>query len=98
MVSYVKLEVFSSGLLIICGKKVKFHGVFGGKIAEKSVEFVGIFWVNLAGKQSVNKQRILRLFSGQISQEIDRFCADQTSIFNVFLTEDITCSFNNNTL
>ena len=26
---------------------------------------------------------------GQISQEIDRFCADQTSVFNVFLTEDI---------
>ena len=98
MVSYVKLEVFSSGLLIIRGKKVKFRGIFGGKIAEKSVEFVGIFWVNLSGKQSVNKQRILWLFSGQISQQIDRFCADQTSVFNVFLTEDITCSFNNNTL
>ena len=27
-------------------------------------------------------------FSRQISLEIDRFCADQTSVFNVFLTED----------
>ena len=26
------------------------------------------------------------------------FCADQTSIFNVFLTEVIICSFKNNTL
>ena len=31
-------------------------------------------------------------------QEIDQFCADQTSIFNVFLTEVIICFFNNNTL
>ena len=27
-----------------------------------------------------------------------RFCTDQTSVFNVFLTEVIICSFNNNTL
>ena len=50
---------------------------------------MGIFGANLAGKQSVKKQWILWLFSGQISLEIDRFCADQTSIFNVFLTEVI---------
>ena len=37
-------------------------------------------------------------FSRQISLEIDWFCADQTSVFNVFLTEDNICSFNNNTL
>ena len=36
--------------------------------------------------------------SRQISLEIDQFCADQTSIFNVFLTEVIICSFNNKTL
>ena len=41
------------------------------------------------GKQSVKKWWILELFLGQIPQEIDRFCADQTSVFNVFLTEDI---------
>ena len=57
-------------------------GRFGGN-------FGGIFGANLAGKQSVKKRRILCLFSGQISLEIDRFCADQTSVFNVFLTEVI---------
>ena len=34
----------------------------------------------------------------QISLEIGRFCGDQTSILNVFLTEVIICSFNNNVL
>ena len=79
-------------------KKIKFHGIFGDKIAERLVDFAGIFRANLAGKQSVKKRRNLWLFSGQISQQIDRFCADQTSVFNVFLTEVIICSFNNNTL
>ena len=36
--------------------------------------------------------------SRQISLEIDQFCADQTSIFNVFVTEVIICPFNNKTL
>ena len=70
-------------------KKSQFCGIFGDKIAEKSVDFAGIFRANLAGKQSVKKWRILWLFSGQISQEIDWFYADQTSVFNVFLAEDI---------
>ena len=63
---------------------------------EKLANFTGIFGANLAGKQLVKKRQILWLFSGQISQEIDRFYADQTSVFNVFLTEVIICSFNNN--
>ena len=50
---------------------------------------MGIFGANLAGKQLVNIWRILWLFSGQILLEIDRFCTDQTGVFNVFLTEDI---------
>ena len=51
------------------------------------------------GHKAIGKKRqILLLFSGQVSQEIDRFCTDQTSVFNVFLTDDIICSFNNNTL
>ena len=67
---------------------------------EKSVDFAGIFRANLDGKQSVKKRQILGLFLGQISQGIDWFCADQTTVLNVFLTEDIIkfCSFNNNTL
>ena len=63
---------------------------------EKSADSAGIFRANLARRQSVKKRQILWLFSGQISQEIDRFYADQTSVFNVFLTEVIICSFNNN--
>ena len=68
-----------SGLLIIRGKKVKFRGnrgIFGNKIAEKSVDFTGIFRANLARKQSVEKRWILWLSSGQILQEIDWFCTD----------------------
>ena len=68
------------------------------KIGRFRGNFAGILRANLAGKQSVKKHGILWLFSGQISQEIDPVCADQTSVFNVFLTEVIICSFNNNTL
>ena len=61
----------------------EFRGSFGGKPHQKAI-----------GK----KRPILWLFSGQISLEIDRFCADQTSIFNIFLREFIIYSFNNNTV
>ena len=44
------------------------------------------------------KRPILWLFSRQISLEIGGFGADQTSVFNVFPTEVIICSFNNNML
>ena len=81
-------------------KKVKFRGIFRDKIAQKSADFMGIFGANLAGKQSVKRRQILWLFSGQILLEIDRFCSNQTSLFNVFLTEVIInfCSFNSNML
>ena len=49
-------------------------------------------------KKVSKKQPILWEFWGQILLEIYRFCADQTSIFNISLTEVIICSFNNNTL
>ena len=52
----------------------EFHGKFQGKLLQKAV-----------GK----KRPILWLFSRQILLEIDWFCADQTSVFNVFLTEVI---------
>ena len=84
--------LYDHGLLRVSDnsrKKSQFCGIFGDKIAEKSVDFAGIFRANLAGKQSVKKWRILWLFSGQILQEIDWFYADQTSVFNVFLAEDI---------
>ena len=50
------------------------------------------------GTNSLKNRPILWLFSRQISLGINRLCADQTSVFNVFLTEVIICSFNNNTL
>ena len=83
-------------------KKVKFCGIFRDKIAKKISQFcgnfMGIFGGNLARKQLVKKWRIFWLFLGQNSLKIDRFCTDQTSVFNVFLTEVIICSFNKNTL
>ena len=77
---------------------MKFRGIFRDKITEKSADFAGIFKANLARKLSVKKRRILWLFSGQISLKIDQFCTDQTSVFNVFLTEVVICCFNNNML
>ena len=67
----------------IPGKISQFHGKFQGKPHQKAI-----------GK----KRPILWLFSRQILLEIDRCCADQTSVFNVFLTEVVICSFNKNTL
>ena len=68
-----RIDMHWTGLLIIHGKKVKFCGIFGDKIAEKSVDFVGIFRVNLAGKQSVNKRRILWLFSDKFRKKLIGF-------------------------
>ena len=50
---------------------------------------MGIFGANFTEKQSVKKWRILWLFSRHIFLEIDWFCFDQTSFFNIFLTEVI---------
>ena len=61
----------------------EFHESFRGKLHQKAIG---------------RKWRILWLFSRPISLQIDQFCTDQTSIFIVFLTEVIICSFNNNTL
>ena len=71
------------GLLIGHGRKVKCHGIFRDKLCQKTIS---------------KKQPILWECWGQILLEIYRFCADQTSIFNISLTEAIICSFNNNTL
>ena len=78
-------------------KESNFAGFVGTK-SRKIDRFRGNFRSKLGRKEIGKKRRILWLFSEQISLEIDRFCADQTSVFNVFLTEVIICSFNNNTL
>ena len=57
-------------------KKSNFAGFLGTKSRKNGA--------NLAGKKSVKKRRLLWLFSGQISLEIDRFCADQTSVLMFF--------------
>ena len=82
-------------------KKSNFAGFLGSNSRKNrpiSPEFRGKFQGKLRQKAMGKKRPILLLFSRQISPEIDRFCTDQTSVFNVFLTEVIICSFNNNTL
>ena len=68
-------------------KKVKFRGIFRGKFAEKSTDFTGIFAANLAENQSVKTGRFCGYFPGKLRQRSIGFCADQTSVFDVFLTE-----------
>ena len=70
------------------------HTILQGfwKVAEKksnfaafpetdSQKFLGAYF---ADKTISKKQLILWEFSGQILLEIDRFCTDLTSVFNVF--------------
>ena len=38
------------------------------------------------------------IFEANLTRNRSDICADQTSVFNIFLTEVIICSFNNNTL
>ena len=74
---------------------------FQGQIWKKNLPISGEFCMNLCHKlhqKTISKKRpILWEFSGQISLEINRFCADQTSVFNAFFNEIIVRSFNNNT-
>ena len=78
----------SSGLLIGCREK---KSNFVGFLGTNSWEISG----KLRQRAIGNKQPILWLFSRQIlvSLAIHRFCADQASVFCVFLTEVIICSF-----
>ena len=73
-------------------KKSNFAGFLKTKLWKNrliSWEFCANFRGKLGSKGIGKKWQILGLFSGQISLEIDQFCSDQTSIFNVFLTEAI---------
>ena len=78
----------SSGLLIGRREKSQISWNFWGQIRGK-------FQGKLRQRAIGNKQPILWLFSRQIlvSLAIHRFCADQTSVFSIFLTEVIICSF-----
>ena len=79
-------------------RKVKFHRICRGKFAEKSAEFSREFTGQTLRKAIGKKRLILWLLSGKISLEVDRFCAERTRVFNVFLTESIISCFSNNTL
>ena len=85
------------GFWQVAEEKVKFYQIFRDKFAEKSANFAVISG-QTSPKSNLIKTADLRSFPRQSLLGINRLCADQTSIFNVFLTEVIICSFNNNTL
>ena len=76
----------------------EYLGTNSRKNRQISQEFHRSFRSKLHQKAIGKKWPILWLFSRQILLEIDWFCTDQTSVFNVYLTEVIICSFNNNML
>ena len=92
---------YYAGLLIGSGKKSNFAG-FSGANSRKNRpilrHFRGNVWAKLRRKSIGKKGRFCGYFWGKIMSDVDRLCADQTSVFNVFLTKVIICSFNNNTL
>ena len=77
-------------------KKVNFAGCLGTN-SRKNRPISRKFRSKLREKQSVKTADFMLIFR-ENSLEIDRFWADQISILNVFLTEVIICSLNNNTL
>ena len=52
-----------TGLLIFCGKKAKFRGIFRGKFAEKSADFAG--FSREKGQNSRHNRSILGDFRGR---------------------------------
>ena len=92
---------YYAGLLIGSGKKSNFAGFLGANSRKNRLilrHFRGNVWAKLRRKSISKKGRFCGYFWGKILLDVDRLCADQTSVFNVFLTEVIICSFNNNTL
>ena len=82
-------------------KKSNFAGFLGANSQKNRPilrHFRGNVWGKLCWKSIGKKGRFCGYFLGKILSDIHRFCADQTSVFNVFLTEVIICSFNNKTL
>ena len=73
-------------------KKSNFAGFLKTKLWKNRLilrEFCANFRGKLGSKAIGKKTADFRVIFGQISLEIDQFCSDQTSIFNVFLTEVI---------
>ena len=51
-VNHYQVVKYYAGLLIGCGKKIQFHGIFRDRFAEQSAYFADILGANFAGKQS----------------------------------------------
>ena len=58
-----------TGLLIFCGKKAKFRGIFRGKFAEKSADFAGF---SREKSQKLQKNRPISLEKVRIRGKIGR--------------------------
>ena len=94
------------GLLTGRGRKSQisrdFWGQIRGKIGRSHDNFAGVFAANFPKKQSVETADFVVIFKANFARNQltcdQAICADQTSVFNVFLTEIIICSFNNNAL
>ena len=80
----LNLYMYLAELLIIRGKKVKFHRIFGDKIAEKSVDFTGIFRANLAGKQLVKKWWFCGYFQGKFCKKLIGFVLIRPALLMIF--------------
>ena len=80
---------YYAGLLIGSGKKANFAGFLGANSRKHRPilwHFRGNVWGKLPRKSISKKGRFCGYFWGKILSDIDRFLADQTSIFNVLIT------------
>ena len=100
VVIYIKIIVTSlisiiyTGLLISHGEKANFHGNVRDKFGEKLAYFTAILW-EFSRQTSLKNNREKTADFVVIFRAV---CTDETSVFNVFLTDVIICSFNNNML
>ena len=82
----------TAGPLIGSRKKSNFAGFLWANSRKNwpiLQHFRGNVWGKLRRKSIGKKSRFCGYFLGKILSDIDRFCTDQTSVFNVFLTEVI---------
>ena len=82
---FILFGVLYTGLLVGCGKKVKFRGIFRAKFAEKTADFAEISrkFSRPASLKTIGKQRLISWeIPEQISLESNWFCADLRKVFN----------------
>jgi len=69
-----------AGLLIGCGKKVKFCRIFRDRFAEKLANFTGNFGENFVEKHSVKQANFVGIFWSNFARSQSNF-----AVFCVFL-------------